>query len=368
MNTCVINLNNCRTSEEVTTVIRAIEKIDTQLREFLFNRPEDQSSNLRQLGDVLDEAKFKFTHIRKQEIAEQNKLLQAQIHAWGLPSKPVDAPFQVILSKKKGRRNSGDNGLDSKKAKTSDIIETQNQLSGLLINNEDTMDVVDPQEGTSSATRVVIIYRFWNSGAACKQKWVEVPPRSEPGRWFVIDKASNTGIITDEKIFKTKNNIILTQTNIGELYNSIVDKLLAETADFQEKESGWTLDSIMYLEIRINKFNPLRASLFIDLPEIIKKKHAVINVQNHDNFCFKWAVLSALFPVNDNAHRVQQYETYFNTLDFTGINFPTPLKDIAKFEKVNEISINVYGLNEENKVFPLLITKAEKINMLTCCI
>ncbi|GFQ69739.1 uncharacterized protein TNCT_162101, partial [Trichonephila clavata] len=109
-------------------------------------------------------------------------------------------------------------------------------------------------------------------------------------------KASNAGIITDEKNFKTKNNIILTQTNIGELYNSIVDKLLAETADFQEKESGWMLDSIMYLEIRINKFNPLRASLFIDLPEIIKKKHAVINVQNHDNFCFKWAVLSAIFP------------------------------------------------------------------------
>ncbi|GFU53041.1 hypothetical protein TNCV_3098291 [Trichonephila clavipes] len=94
MNTCVNNLNNCRTSEEATTVIRAIEEIDTQLREFPFNRPEDQSSNLRQLGDVLDEAKFKFTHIRKMELAEQNKLLQAQIDAWGLPSKPIDAPFQ----------------------------------------------------------------------------------------------------------------------------------------------------------------------------------------------------------------------------------------------------------------------------------
>ncbi|GFW50077.1 hypothetical protein TNCV_2316591 [Trichonephila clavipes] len=34
MNTCVNNLNNCRTSEEATTVIRAIEEIDTQLREF----------------------------------------------------------------------------------------------------------------------------------------------------------------------------------------------------------------------------------------------------------------------------------------------------------------------------------------------
>ncbi|GFT59761.1 hypothetical protein TNCV_4783251 [Trichonephila clavipes] len=98
----------------------------------------------------------------------QNKLLQAQIDAWGLPSKPIDAPFQVILSKKKGRRNSGDNGLDSKKAKTSDIIETQNQFSGLLNNNEDTMDVVDPQEGTSSATS--------HPGVTAPQKKPHVPP------------------------------------------------------------------------------------------------------------------------------------------------------------------------------------------------
>ncbi|GFX84207.1 RNA-directed DNA polymerase from mobile element jockey [Trichonephila clavipes] len=138
------------------------------VREFPFNRPEDQSKNLRQLSEVLDEAKFKYTHIRKREIAEQNKLLQDQIDDWGLPSKPVDAPFQVILSKKKGRKNSGDNGLDSKKAKTSDIVETQNQFSGLSNNNEVNMDVVDPQEGTSSATS--------HPGVTAPQKKLHVPP------------------------------------------------------------------------------------------------------------------------------------------------------------------------------------------------
>ncbi|GFU97661.1 hypothetical protein TNCV_4455471 [Trichonephila clavipes] len=61
-----------------------------------------------------------------------------------------------------------DNGLDSKKAKTSDIIETQNQFSGLLNNNEDTMDVVDPQEGTSSATS--------HPGVTAPQKKPHVPP------------------------------------------------------------------------------------------------------------------------------------------------------------------------------------------------
>ncbi|GFT44226.1 hypothetical protein TNCV_2648951 [Trichonephila clavipes] len=152
MNSCVITLNNCRSSDEVTPIIRTIEELETQLRNFPYSRPEDQAMNLRELSDVLDEAKFKFTHTRKQELAEQNKLLQAQIDAWGLPSKPVDEPFQVILSKKKGRRNSGDNGQESKKAKTSEEVETQNKFSGLSLHNEDNMDVVDPQEGTSSAT------------------------------------------------------------------------------------------------------------------------------------------------------------------------------------------------------------------------
>ncbi|GFW80738.1 hypothetical protein TNCV_4916621 [Trichonephila clavipes] len=54
MNTCVINLNNYRTSEEVTTVIEPSKEIDAQLCEIPFNR-RDQSTNLRQLGDVLDE-------------------------------------------------------------------------------------------------------------------------------------------------------------------------------------------------------------------------------------------------------------------------------------------------------------------------
>ncbi|GFQ88255.1 hypothetical protein TNCT_442951 [Trichonephila clavata] len=112
MNSLVSNLNSSRTSEEVASVIRGTEEMESMLREFPFNLQEDQSSNLRQLGDVLDEAKFKYTHTRKQEIAKQNKSLQAQIDSWGLPTKPLEAPFQIILSKKKGRKNSEDNNTD----------------------------------------------------------------------------------------------------------------------------------------------------------------------------------------------------------------------------------------------------------------
>ncbi|GFQ69992.1 hypothetical protein TNCT_485761 [Trichonephila clavata] len=147
MNSLVHNLNISKSSEEAATIVRGTEELETKLREFPFNLPEEQASNLRQLGDVLDEAKFKYTHIRKQEISEQNKLLQAQIDSWGLPTKPLEAPFQVILSEQKGRKNSG----DSKKAKTDDLIPTQNKFAELSVANSISMDTTDPQEGTSAS-------------------------------------------------------------------------------------------------------------------------------------------------------------------------------------------------------------------------
>ena len=48
----------------------------------------------------------------------------------------------------------------------------------------------------------------------------------------------------------------------------------------------------------------MRGSSFIDLPPFIKNKKACINVKNDDDQCFRWAILSALQPNNDNINRV----------------------------------------------------------------
>ncbi|GFS59569.1 hypothetical protein TNIN_142521 [Trichonephila inaurata madagascariensis] len=80
------------TSDECSAVITETEELEAKLREFPFNLAEEQSAALRNLGDVLDEARSKFTHQKKQELADKSKLLQEKIDAWGLPSKPVD-PF-----------------------------------------------------------------------------------------------------------------------------------------------------------------------------------------------------------------------------------------------------------------------------------
>lgn len=177
----------------------------------------------------------------------------------------------------------------------------------------------------------------------------------------IYEKASDAGVIAEEKDFKTRNTIVLESTDLEEFYTAIVNKLLAESEEFESSGSGWTLSEILYLEIRINKFNPLRASMHLDLPQVIKDKHAVVNVNNVDNKCFEWAIISAIHPSSINSTRTSCYEQFLGELNFTGIDFPVKLTDIRKFEKNNSnISVNVYGLDEKNKLYPLYISDSEK--------
>ena len=121
--------------------------------------------------------------------------------------------------------------------------------------------------------------------------------------------------------------------------------------------------------------SPQKEAGYIDLLKEIKAKKAVINVQNKDNRCFEYAILSEQYnkEIKANPERPSKYKEHLNKLNFTGIEFPVSLKDIDKFEKQNpEIRINVFGYDKDvhtlrlNKTDPqnaidlLLITKEER--------
>uniref|UniRef100_A0ABD2WZB4 DNA-directed DNA polymerase n=1 Tax=Trichogramma kaykai TaxID=54128 RepID=A0ABD2WZB4_9HYME len=132
---------------------------------------------------------------------------------------------------------------------------------------------------------------------------------------------------------------------------------------YDEENSGWTLHSIVHLAIHINKYNPARASSYIPLPKSIQDKKACLNVQNFDDCCFKWAILSALHKeIKKNKHRIEPYKKFENELNFSGIESPVKIKDIPKFEKINKISVNVYALKQTGDIEPIHLTalKQEK--------
>jgi hypothetical protein len=90
------------------------------------------------------------------------------------------------------------------------------------------------------------------------------------------------------------------------------------------------------------------------LPKDLKKKCCIVNVKNQDQKCFLWSILAALHPNYENPSLVTNYQPFENTLDMGDIQYPVKLDKVAKFEKQNSISVNVFGWN--NELFPLYIT------------
>jgi len=83
---------------------------------------------------------------------------------------------------------------------------------------------------------------------------------------------------------------------------------------------------------------------------------SVINVKNEDNHCFEWAILSALYPADENAHRPAKYQAHQRELNFTGIKFPVKVTDISKFERQNPgLSVNIFGW--KSGLYPLHVSK-----------
>ena len=87
----------------------------------------------------------------------------------------------------------------------------------------------------------------------------------------------------------------------------------------------------------------MRGSSYLLLSPWLAKKKVIINPNNDDNECFKWAVIAALeFPnTKSDPERISNLTKFSNNYDWSGLEFPVSTKDIGLFEINNDISINV---------------------------
>ncbi|GFQ87489.1 hypothetical protein TNCT_159881 [Trichonephila clavata] len=100
INTLSDALNGCRFSDESALFLGQLEESNAKLREFPYENEDEQRSALQHISDLIDEARSKYTQLRKKEIADLTNTLELQIDSWGLPRKPLENPFQVVLNKK----------------------------------------------------------------------------------------------------------------------------------------------------------------------------------------------------------------------------------------------------------------------------
>ena len=74
---------------------------------------------------------------------------------------------------------------------------------------------------------------------------------------------------------------------------------------------------------------------------ILTKQNGIVYVQNEDKRCFRFAIASAIYPVNKYAHRPQMLTQYFKENGLDDIEYPVNQVYISLFVQRLNISINL---------------------------
>ena len=132
-------------------------------------------------------------------------------------------------------------------------------------------------------------------------------------------------------------------------YNHFVDQLISQLNIYCTAGSGWVVESLLAVEIKVAA--PIRetGSSYIETPASLSGlRRSILNVKNkRDEFCFLYSVLAALYPQKKNVDRPSSYVDKFDELHFQKSDFPMCLSKIRFFEKRNDLSITVYRFENE---------------------
>ena len=165
-----------------------------------------------------------------------------------------------------------------------------------------------------------------------------------------------TGDITNELAsFNSKQESVFSSTDLETMYERMITKILEAFSTYLRNGSGWMLKKVMGLDITVSRLRPIKGPSYIPLPNELSRTKGLINMQNMDQQCFKWAVTRVLNPVDKDQQRVTKiFRKQSEELNWEGIEFPTLCSEniFKKFERNNNgISLLVFGHEKvENKI------------------
>ncbi|KAG5862163.1 hypothetical protein JTB14_033226 [Gonioctena quinquepunctata] len=132
------------------------------------------------------------------------------------------------------------------------------------------------------------------------------------------------GSRVDRKHFATPNAIVDSGTDSDAWYTKHVN------TEQNERISGTRFWMGISLEVAIDKYEVGNDSSFIKIPDQISKKKVYVIIQNSDQMCVYWSVVSDLYPARRDGQRTPSYPHNKTVLKVE--DTPMSLHRIGKFE------------------------------------
>ena len=173
-----------------------------------------------------------------------------------------------------------------------------------------------------------------------------------------FEKISADVIVEKSAYFNSTSQTIINQMEINEALQMSQQNILNKIAQWTSEGSGWTVQSVDNHYLNITKYEPMKGSSYIQLPnELRNSKKGLINMKNEDNECFRWCHIRHINPQEKYPQRIKKTDKqYVGKLDYSGVEFPVGVKHYNKIEKQNSININVFGY-ENKQPYPIYVSK-----------
>ena len=198
-----------------------------------------------------------------------------------------------------------------------------------------------------------IIMTLWVKWKKSIKQLIELDPEDLKDAQDMDD-----GIIDNYVRVEMPFKSLMTEFFQGSDNNDLLQRMLAyikiQTENPKFPETDFALDKIMHLYINFHRLALTRGSSYVELPEWIKNKKAVINPKNKDEECFKWAVIGALYPeeIKEDHQCISKLRPYENQYNWKGLEFSPSIKKINKFENNNPgIAVNVLFRKKKVKIY-----------------
>ena len=170
--------------------------------------------------------------------------------------------------------------------------------------------------------------------------------RSQATSWirFVRDEVEQVSLPFNSRMMTVYN-----LNDKSEIVAAMIEHMAQQIENPALRNSKFVFDRVLHMDIDFHRLNLTRGSSYIPLPDWLMKKKAIINPKNSDMECFKWAVIAAMKweEIGNNPERVSKLRRYEGDFDWSDIEFPVSFRDINKFERNNEIGVNILPI--ENK-------------------
>ena len=159
--------------------------------------------------------------------------------------------------------------------------------------------------------------------------------------------------IRDNRYFNSKIQSLTSSHILLNYINNLIVEFEKEL-DEARNGTGFTFDGIEKLSIKTAKSKAIIGGSYIPLPDFVKNIQACINIKNTDEKCFLWSLLTYKFYKTFKKGcglKATEYKKYINEIkEPEGVIYPLEIDFIPEFERLNDLKINVFQINENNKI------------------